>query len=258
MFARVCVCVCAALSDSDTAVKKINNRGAQPHNAGRMSAWGARLASPLVARRVLFLTPRRAFRSVRTPSMASPSSRMASMSLDASEDGAGTSSDRDAVTRTGTCLCGAVIVMLTGKPTAVSICHCVICRKLSGAPFSAQALVKGTQVSVVSNGDAGDRDGGDGSSQQASVASPPALLTYASSPAVERHRCAACQSPVYATLAKGKMAAVPLTVLDGVKNDDELAPTHHMYYGDRIMDFSDDLPKYVKSAGRTAELWKGD
>ena len=185
--------------------------------------------------------------------MASPSSRMASMSLDASEDGAGTSSDRDAVTRSGTCLCGAVSVILTGKPTAVSICHCVICRKLSGAPFSAQALVKGTQVSVVSNGDAGD-----GSSQRASVASPPALLTYASSPAVERHRCAACQSPVYATLAKGKMAAVPLTVLDDVKNDAELAPTHHMYYGDRIMDFSDDLPKYVKSAGRTAELWKGD
>jgi len=184
---------------------------------------------------------------------------MASMSLDASEDGAGASSDRDAVTRTGTCLCGAVVVTLTGKPTAVSICHCVICRKLSGAPFSAQALVKGTQVSVVSNGDAaGDRDGGDGSSQQASVASPPALLTYASSPAVERHRCAACQSPVYATLAKGKMAAVPLTVLDDVKNDAELVPTHHMYYGDRIMDFSDDLPKYVKSAGRTAELWKGD
>ena len=225
-----------------------------------MSAWGARLASPLVARRVLFLTPRRAFRSVRTPSMASPSSRMASMSLDASEDGAGASSDRDAVTRSGTCLCGAVSVILTGKPTAVSICHCVICRKLSGAPFSAQALVKGTQVSVVSNGDdAGDRNGGDGSSQQASsVASRPALLTYASSPAIERHRCAACQSPVYATLAKGKMAAVPLTVLDDVKNDDELAPTHHMYYGDRIMDFSDDLPKYVKSAGRTAELWKGD
>jgi hypothetical protein len=24
------------------------------------------------------------------------------------------------------------------------------------------------------------------------------------------------------------------------------------------MDFSDDLPKYLKSAGRTAELWKGD
>jgi len=185
--------------------------------------------------------------------MASPSSRMASMSLDASEDGAGTSSDRDAVTRSGTCLCGAVSVILTGKPTAVSICHCVICRKLSGAPFSAQALVKGTQVSVVSNGDAGD-----GSSQRASVASPPALLTYASSPAVERHRCAACQSPVYATLAKGKMAAVPLTVLDDVKNDAEMVPTHHMYYGDRIMDFSDDLPKYVKSAGRTAELWKGD
>ena len=219
-----------------------------------MSAPGVRLASPLAARRVLLLAPRRVAR-FRTHRMAAPSARLQSMSTN--EVGADDASSVDAVTRTGTCLCGAVSVVLTGKPTAVSICHCVICRKLSGAPFSAQALVKGTQVSVVANGDAGDRNGGDGSSQQASVASPPALLTYASSPAVERHRCAACQSPVYATLAKGKMAAVPLTVLDGHLLD-EMAPTHHMYYGDRIMNFSDDLPKYVKSAGRTAELWKGD
>ena len=37
-----------------------------------------------------------------------------------------------------------------------------------------------------------------------------------------------------------------------------MAPTHHMYYADRIMDVPDHLPKYVKSAGRQAELWKGD
>ena len=147
--------------------------------------------------------------------------------------------------RTGTCLCGAVSVVLTGKPTAVSICHCVICRKLSGAPFSAQALVKATQVAVVAN----DEGGGDAASS---------LTSYASSPAVERHRCASCQSPVYATLAKGKMAAVPLAMLDAARDDAEMAPTHHMYYADRIMDVPDHLPKYVKSAGRQAELWKGD
>ena len=157
----------------------------------------------------------------------------------------------DAVTRTGTCLCGAVSVVLTGKPTAVSMCHCVICRKLSGAPFSAQALVKATQVAVVANDSSHGGDAADSSTL-------PQLTSYVSSPAVERHRCASCQSPVYATLAKGKMAAVPLAMLDAVRDDAAMAPTHHMYYADRIMDVPDHLPKYVKSAGRQAELWRGD
>ena len=212
---------------------------------GCMSALGVRLASPLAARRVLLLAPRRVAR-FRTHRMAAPSARFQSMSSNVgAEVGADDASSVDAVTRTGTCLCGAVSVVLTGKPTAVSICHCVICRKLSGAPFSAQALVKATQVAVVAN----DEGGGDAASS---------LTSYASSPAVERHRCASCQSPVYATLAKGKMAAVPLAMLDAARDDAAMAPTHHMYYADRIMDVPDHLPKYVKSAGRQAELWKGD
>lgn len=220
-----------------------------------MSALGVRLASPLAARRVLLLAPRRVAR-FRTHRMAAPSARFQSMSINVgAEVGADDASSVDAVTRTGTCLCGAVSVVLTGKPTAVSICHCVICRKLSGAPFSAQALVKATQVSVVANDIEG---GGDAASSGEFSSVTPSLTSYASSPAVERHRCASCQSPVYATLAKGKMAAVPLAMLDAVRDDAAMAPTHHMYYADRIMDVPDHLPKYVKSAGRQAELWKGD
>lgn len=220
-----------------------------------MSALGVRLASPLAARRVLLLAPRRVAR-FRTHRMAAPSARLQSMSINVgAEVGADDASSVDAVTRTGTCLCGAVSVVLTGKPTAVSICHCVICRKLSGAPFSAQALVKATQVTVVANDQGG---GGDAASSGEFSSVTPSLTSYASSPAVERHRCASCQSPVYATLAKGKMAAVPLAMLDAVRDDAAMAPTHHMYYADRIMDVPDHLPKYVKSAGRQAELWKGD
>ena len=220
-----------------------------------MSALGVRLASPLAARRVLLLAPRRVAR-FRTHRMAAPSARFQSMSSNVgAEVGADDASSVDAVTRTGTCLCGAVSVVLTGKPTAVSICHCVICRKLSGAPFSAQALVKATQVSVVANDIEG---GGDAASPREISREASRLTSYASSPAVERHRCASCHSPVYATLAKGKMAAVPLAMLDAVRDDAAMAPTHHMYYGDRIMDVPDHLPKYVKSAGRQAELWKED
>ena len=64
---------------------------------------------------------------------------------------------------------------------------------------------------------------------------------------------------MYATLAKGKMAAVPLAMLDAVRDDAaDGADPSHVYCGDRIMDVPDHLPKYVKSAGRQAELWKED
>ena len=164
---------------------------------------------------------------------------------------------------------------LAGPPAAVSICHCVNCRKLSGAPFTAQAVAKMTQVNVTRADGVGE------------------LVGFSSSPAVERFRCPQCLSPVYASLAKGKMAAVPLSILSGgdvvigVKagqagaggeervdisetpsTSEEGRPssgcapllraTHHMYYGDRIIDVPDDLPKYVKSSARQAQLWTPD
>ena len=159
----------------------------------------------------------------------------------ASSESAPDAPTADAASREGRCFCGATRVTLAGAPIAVSICHCVNCRKLSGAPFSSQALVKADQVAVHRE------DGVDD------------LVGFASSPAVERFRCARCASPVYATLAKGKMAAVPLTIFDAADGVEPLRPTHHMYYSDRIMDVDDQLPKYVKSSGGgRAELWTGD
>jgi hypothetical protein len=41
--------------------------------------------------------------------------------------------------RTGGCLCGAVRYELTGEPYVAGLCHCTICRKLTGSAFSATA-----------------------------------------------------------------------------------------------------------------------
>lgn len=40
---------------------------------------------------------------------------------------------------TGGCQCGAIRFALTAAPTRVSICHCRMCQKASGAPFAALA-----------------------------------------------------------------------------------------------------------------------
>jgi len=85
------------------------------------------------------------------------------------------------VIRTGTCFCEHSRVTVTGEPVAVSICHCSNCRKLSGAPFSVQALCKAEQVQVEHEGD---------------------VLSTASSANVDRCRCVKCGSPIYASLMK--------------------------------------------------------
>ena len=124
--------------------------------------------------RALFAAPPASARSF-LPSRVSRASR-ASFAMRASSESAPDAPTADAASREGRCFCGATRVTLAGAPIAVSICHCVNCRKLSGAPFSSRALVKADQVAVHREDGVGD------------------LVGFASSPAVERFRCARCAS----------------------------------------------------------------
>lgn len=177
----------------------------------------------------------RVFPRTRVRGLRGATRRVLAMGLEEASGAEATEAER----RSGRCFCGKVGVILRGAPHAVSICHCVNCRKLSGAPFTAQALCRAHQVEVMCQDEIGK------------------LVGYASSQAVERFRCPECWSPVYASLGKGKMAAVPLSILTD-NTPGPLKPTHHMYYADRIVDCQDDLPKFVKSAARSAEMWTGD
>ncbi|MCM5557072.1 GFA family protein [Pleomorphomonas sp. JP5] len=48
----------------------------------------------------------------------------------------------------GGCLCGAVRFKATGRPYRVGLCHCLDCRKLSGAPFHASAIFAAEAVEI--------------------------------------------------------------------------------------------------------------
>ena len=48
----------------------------------------------------------------------------------------------------GGCLCGAVRITATGRPSRVGICHCLDCRKHHGALFYAAAIFPREAVSV--------------------------------------------------------------------------------------------------------------
>ena len=57
----------------------------------------------------------------------------------------------------GGCLCGKVRFEARGRPDRVGLCHCLDCRKHSGAPFAALAIFP--QAAVVITGTVGDYHG---------------------------------------------------------------------------------------------------
>ena len=48
---------------------------------------------------------------------------------------------------TGGCQCGAIRFALSAPPTKVSICHCRMCQKASGAPFASFAEIERSDFS---------------------------------------------------------------------------------------------------------------
>jgi hypothetical protein len=86
------------------------------------------------------------------------------------------------------CYCGKVALAVTGPPSlGRSFCHCSICRRLSGAPFSANGLWPAAAVRAVRGWD-----------------EPGAVQVLATSKHVSRVRCATCGGPVKADLMGGK------------------------------------------------------
>ena len=66
------------------------------------------------------------------------------------------------MTYSGRCLCGAIAYQLSGEPNVVALCHCIDCRRSSGAPMVAWAmfpeasltLTKGNPKTINSSGSA--------------------------------------------------------------------------------------------------------
>ena len=124
------------------------------------------------------------------------------------------------------CFCGAVALVVNGPPViGRSYCHCSICRRLSGAPFSANGLWPASQVALLKGQEH--------------------LHSLVTSKKVTRFRCSECGSPIKADLMGGKAVALPLSSF----NPEQLlvdgwSPQHHLHYSSRSVDVNDNLPKY--------------
>src|SRR6202020_2150649 len=101
---------------------------------------------------------------------------------------------------TGGCQCGAVRFALSAAPAKVSICHCRMCQKASGAPFASFAEVE--------HGDFGWTRGKPSAFRSSSLA--------------ERDFCPACGTPLSFRRIDGPKIEIMIGAFD---RPDRLGPT---------------------------------
>ena len=128
----------------------------------------------------------------------------------------------------GQCLCGAIHYEVSGTPNSVSICHCVDCRRSSGAPMVSWAEFPEAQVNVTKG----------------------VLKTINSSGAAMRSFCGECGSGIFYRNAEILPGVVE--VQSATLNDPGLLPpTMQIQTAERIswMKHLDALPAYERFPG---------
>jgi hypothetical protein len=129
-------------------------------------------------------------------------------------------------TITGRCYCGATTIRATQAPQAVAYCHCIDCRRVTGAPVAAFAAFD--EAAVTFTPDQGRK--------------------VAASPGVTRTFCAVCGS-----LLTGRYDYLPGQVYIAVGIFDQandLAPQLHAHETQRLtwLHIDDELERFAKSA----------
>jgi hypothetical protein len=130
----------------------------------------------------------------------------------------------------GSCLCGGVAYEAKGLLLTMARCHCVQCRKASGAEFATNASVDSETFRVVRGADL--------------------LVHYESSPGMFRVFCGRCGSPLFKRddanphLIRLRLGAVDTPI--------EQAPLAHVFVREKPpwSEITDDIPQYETIPGR--------
>ncbi|KQM18690.1 GFA family protein [Novosphingobium sp. Leaf2] len=132
------------------------------------------------------------------------------------------------MTLEGGCQCGAVRYAVKGQPAHVALCHCVDCRKSSGAPVTAWAAYAAADFALL----AGD----------------PAA--YSSNGSSIRHFCATCGTGLYFVNEAVLPGLVDIQVAT-LDDPDALPPQVHIQTAERVgwMESADALPAFARYPG---------
>ena len=120
---------------------------------------------------------------------------------------------------TGTCVCGAVEVQVTGEPEGMGYCHCASCRSWSGGPVNAFTLWKPDNVAVTRGADS--------------------VGHFQKTPMSDRQFCTRCGGHLmthHPTLGLTDVFAATIPTLD-------FKPGVHVNYAETVLPMRDGLPK---------------
>uniref|UniRef100_A0A6U2BWE6 CENP-V/GFA domain-containing protein n=1 Tax=Hemiselmis andersenii TaxID=464988 RepID=A0A6U2BWE6_HEMAN len=125
----------------------------------------------------------------------------------------------------GVCACGACKVLVDAETPKFSVCcHCTVCRRATGAPYTHFVGFQPDQVKVES----GD------------------ITKWESSPGCVRNFCKVCGSGVFneCTVPGMEFRDIPAGTLYG-NTDAEVPPAkNHIFYGNRVLDVKDGNKKW--------------
>jgi hypothetical protein len=124
---------------------------------------------------------------------------------------------------TGQCLCGDICFEFDAPDRDVNICHCSLCRRMTGTAFGTYVKVHKDSLRIT---------GGENN-----------FTAYAVTDKLDMLSCATCGSYVYATHSDyADYAYVCLGVVD---DNDDLRPTYHEFVGSKASwyEIHDGLPQ---------------
>ncbi|KAL0950228.1 hypothetical protein HGRIS_010215 [Hohenbuehelia grisea] len=139
------------------------------------------------------------------------------------------------------CWCGNVQFEFHGEALDAKCCHCRDCQRLHGAPFQWAVIFPKTSVRMTKN---------ENHSVQWFSTDIGSSCHYVPC----KVSCGSCKSPLFdegrnTVLAYPSAFQFPSAIHNGERMNshnvpDDLRPTCHIFYGQRIMDISDGIPKW--------------
>jgi hypothetical protein len=131
---------------------------------------------------------------------------------------------QDDHTVTGGCMCGAVRYEASGEPVSVIHCHCLSCRRHTGAPVVTLAGYRRGRVEWTAE----------------------ARQTYKSSPDVDRGFCGKCGTPLTWEGDGGEEGPLIEILMSTTDDPDALMPQFHIHHDERIgwFEIADNLPRF--------------